>query len=280
MNEDYGNLSKLENDLGSLRSEVEELKRAKSSPWYKNVPTIVSVLALIFSFGTTLVSYQRAAVQDTLGLRSDLRSLLQRLAALPKENLELATQYTNDAAASAFLSGYLNQENSLLARQAAEISRRLPPDQVSSIEYQAIAQALLMSYNVEASVTLFEKATKTADNLNDEVAALRGYANGLFLIGRPEDGRKEYQRALDIFSQYPGYNEYVQVTTHIWTELNWAGAEEGGGFGDRARLHVGNAERLLAKLPAGQGTDQIHGQVVQAKSSLGSTSPAGQIPPG
>jgi len=61
MNED------LEQRVDLMKREIDALQIAvtgQSKPWYKNVSTLLSVTALLFSFGTTFVSYHRANIQD------------------------------------------------------------------------------------------------------------------------------------------------------------------------------------------------------------------------
>ena len=78
-------------NLRTLKDEVDALQIAfdrKDRPWYQDGATIISVLALIFSFGTTWVSSRKADAQDIENQRIELRGLLQRMAELPKQNLE------------------------------------------------------------------------------------------------------------------------------------------------------------------------------------------------
>jgi tetratricopeptide (TPR) repeat protein len=195
--------------------------------------------------------------------------MLQRLALLPKDNFELTRKYADDPGAVGLLSGYINQENSLLSRQAAEVARKLPGDQVSATEYYAIGLALQNSYDINGAMEFMQKAIKTSNYFNDEIAALRTNASLLFLSGQPEAGRVEYQKVLNIFSRYKGYNEFTQISTHIWTELGWAIAEANNNkFMDQAKQHVASAENYLSTLPPGPGTEQLRNQIAQAKSML------------
>ena len=88
-----------------VRNEVLDLKRelnilkVKSDykvPWYKEVPTIVAVLALVFSLGTTFVSYLKASEQEYISSRMELRSIMERLSDLPSRHADLATKYKNN----------------------------------------------------------------------------------------------------------------------------------------------------------------------------------------
>lgn len=271
-------------DLILLKKEVDALQIAihsQRSPWYKSMSTVLSVIALLFSFGTTFVSYKRTQSQDIQNARVELRSLLQRLASLPRESIELTKKYEKtDPAAVASISGFINQENALLARQAAEIAKKLPPESVSGTEYYAIGVALQNAYNVEGAKVSFTKAIDVSTDLNDRVGALRMRANLLFNTGQPDAGRVDYQKALDVFSNFDkaSYNEYTKRSTHIWTELGWAYSEASIGSKDVALQHVANAENYFSGLMASPGVDQLKSQVNQAKKFLtgasGSTTPS------
>lgn len=270
----------LEERVRVIKDEVDALQiniMNQKSPWYKNVPAIISILALCFSFGTTYVSYNRIKAQDIISLRAELRSVLQRLMALPKENFELTKKYTNDPLAIGFLGGYINQENSLLARQAAEIANKLPKDKVSAAEYYAIAMALQASYNVEGAERFLDFALVTSKDFNEEIAILRAKANIFFLSGQPEAGRMEYRKALNIFAKYQGYSDFTQKSTHIWTELNWSISEANIGALELVGQHIAKAEKYVSSLLPGPSTEQLRGQISQTKIQL--TSMKGTINP-
>ena len=144
-------MSELEQKVDLMKREIDALQIAvtgHTTPWYKDVSTILSVVALMFSFGTTFVSYHRTTVQDIQSTRQELRGLLQRLAALPKENVDIYKKYADDSASMNVVGRLKNQEGTLLARQAAELAKKLPRDLVSSTEYYAIAIALQNSYDL------------------------------------------------------------------------------------------------------------------------------------
>lgn len=262
-------IQELSDRLELLGQEVDALQVALMrgrTPWYRDIPTIFSVLALVFSLGTTYVSYKRTETQDILAARAELRALLQRLAALPKENLEITRTYANDAASLNFISGYIGQENSLLARQAAEIAGRLPSRQITSAEYHAISLALWNAGDAMAALPFAEAAARSATEAASAANALRAYGADLFTLGQAERGRAQYQEALNIFAKYPNYNDYFQGYTHILTQLSWANAEASGGFMDLAWQHLEAAESLVASLPTGPSTDQLRQQAEQQRA--------------
>lgn len=266
----------LDQKVDLMKREIDALQIAitgHTKPWYRNVSTILSVIALLFSFSTTYVSYSRTAAQDIQSTRQELRGLLQRLAALPKENVDIGKKYEDDPAARFLISGFINQENALLARQAAELARRLPANTVSGAEYFAVAVALQSAYDLEAAAEFLKYSVKITKDFNTEIAALRMAANLQFIQGHVESGRVEYQRALDIFSKYPDYDPFTRVSTNMWTELAWAFSEASSSI-PLANQHVENAETLLNSLPRSPGVDMLRAQVRQAKEQLVSGIPA------
>lgn len=269
--------------LDMLKGEVDTLRDAvmkPATPWYKNASSIVAISALLFSFGTTYVSYVHTRDQDLQALRTDLRSLLQRMAKLPKENLDIFKKYSDDPASAGQVSGYINQENLLLTGQAAEILKRLPADQVSSTEFQAVAAAMVQSHNTEGATSFYQQAIDLAvaeKSLDVELASRRGKANNLFTDGKPEEGRVEYQQALGVFERRARVDKFTLVAANIMTELNWAGDERNSGFADLARQHFSNAERLVATLPPSPGQTGLRARVRQGKSQLGFALPGDAV---
>ena len=101
-------MSDLEEKFGILKNEVDALQIAitsQNSPWYKNIPVWISIMAPIFSFGTTFVSLKRAENQDIQSKKSELRGMLQRLAILPTTQFELSKKYECDKNAIGFWGG-------------------------------------------------------------------------------------------------------------------------------------------------------------------------------
>lgn len=277
-------------DLLLLKKEVDALRIAtlgQGTPWYKSMSIVLSVVALIFSFGTTFVSYKRTQSQDINDARVELRGLLQRLASLPREHYEITKKYEKiDPLALTSISSTFNQENALLARQAAGIAKKLSSEYVSATEYYAIGVALQNAFNVDGAKEIFTKAIDSSTDLSDRIGALRGRANLLFMIGQPGEGRVDYQRALNVFSdsdfRNTSHNQYTMKSTHVETELGWASSEANIGLIDVALQHVLVAEGHLSGLPASPGVNQLKNQIGQARASFeranGLTIPSGGLP--
>lgn len=270
-----------ENRDWTLEQKVELMKREidgmqadlmnTNRPWFRNASTIIAVIALIFSFGTTYVSYKRTKALEIQSARQELRGLLQRLAALPKENLEAVKKYAGDPAAALLVGGFINQENAMLSRQASEIARRLPSDIVSPTEYYAVAIALQNAYELSGArefLRLSLAAAEARSDFNSEIGALRMMASLHFVTGNPEEGRVEYQRARGIFTRYPNFDQYTKVSTNVWTELSWASSEAVARSPMLVHQHLESASSLLAELAPSPGLDALRAQVDQAKNQF------------
>ena len=241
------------------------------APAWKTVSFWISAIAFVVSVASTGWSTWRANVQETQAARSELRTLLQRLAALPKENVEVQRKYIKDPMAAQTIGGLINQENSILARQAAEIAAKLPKGLVSSTEYYAVAMALESAYELNSTRRLLNLAIETADESSDfssQISAIRALAYLDFITGKPDDGRALYQQARGIFTRYPDFDQYTQVNTNFLTEINWASAEAIGRSPDRVRQHLETADGLLGPLPASPGLDSMRNQLAVARTQF------------
>jgi hypothetical protein len=274
----------LEQKIELMKREVDAIQIAimgQKAPWYRNISTILSIVALCFSFGTTFVSYIRTEKQDIQNTRQELRGLLQRLAVLPKEYVEIEKKYASDQAAMQVIGGLINQESTLLVRQAAELAKKLPKNLVSSTEYYSIAVALQSSYDLVGAAEFLKYTIEAAKDFNTEIAAIRMTAAMHYQRGKPEAGRVEYQRALDIFAKYPEFDPFTRASTNISTELAWTGSEANIGAMNLANLHIESGKSIVNGLPASPGTNNLRAQIAQTEAFLAAGRPndARQVPP-
>lgn len=262
----------LKDELTSLRRRVDRIAedvQATKLPWYKNVATLLSAAALVFSLGSTVVSGWHTQEQDTHNLRTELRGLLQRLAALPKEAIEDTDKYKDNPGALVALGRLKNEENVILARQADEILNRLPKDQVSATDYIAVATALANSSMFDAALVDLKRALVVASPvLNDELGALRNLAMLEMTLGKAGDARTHYQQAADIFGRdpYRGYDQVTKLMANADTEITWADTEMSGGNADLFQQHLNKAEQFANSLPKGGPRDFIMANIAQHRS--------------
>jgi tetratricopeptide (TPR) repeat protein len=260
-------------ELSNLRMTVAlltEKSLAAEVPWYRNVATLISVSALVFSLGTTVVAGWHTQEQDIHNLRTELRGLIQRLVALPKDNVEIFQKYKDDPSVIANLGGPLNMENVILSRQADEILKRLPKDQVSATDYIAVAQALANARIFDAALADFNKALGVASPvLYDELGALRSLGALAMSLGKTGEARAYYQRAADIFGkdEYRGFDQITKSSANVETEIFWAGAERAAGNLDMFQQHLARADQLANDLPKASPSDVLRANIAQLRGA-------------
>jgi hypothetical protein len=243
----------LRSEIDIMRKEIDVLQidsASKNQPWYKDKSTILATAALLFSFGTTGVSYHRTQTQDVQASRQELRGILQRLNAIPRDSLEDSKKYASDPAALDRIGQLFNAENQMLVRQAGEIVRSLPRGKVSATEYYEIGTAMVNAYDLVGAEEFLNSAYSSSKSFNDEVGALRAGASVEFLLGKTGEGRSKFQQALDIFSKYPIYSDSIKAYTNAYTEMQWAAAEANSGQLAVGQQHLDNAQRIIDSRPS------------------------------
>jgi hypothetical protein len=260
-------ISKINKELADLRTAPAKADR----PWYREPSLIISFAALLFSFGTTAVSYIRTSHQDIHDARSELRTLILRLNQLPRENIEFSKKYEDAPLIFGAISGLINAENALIAKQAANVITSIPGN-VSATEYLSVSNALANSALTETAMKLTKLALTVTNDVNDEVGVLRFYGGMLFSTGDLEGGREKFRSALNVFSKYPTTNQFYVETTHALTEMYWAQAESGARQCAYAKSHITQAQSHLSVLPAGSYAN-IKGQVDQMQKLVESCVP-------
>jgi hypothetical protein len=246
----------LEDRVATIKREVDALQvhvMEKAKPWYRQIPVLVSLIvsigALSFSFWTNYKAEDRLDREEEHATRVELRELIQRLQALPKENFDLFRTYNDDPSGQSALSALLNTENLVLTSQAAELIEELDGD-VTATEYYATAQGFYLSDRPAEATKLVEAGLRVAKDPVNEVALLRQDATIRFASGDPEGGRSRWQQAVDVFAKYPDEPQLLVAVTQTYTEIGWAEAELGQGECGAALEHITAAGGHLSGLPA------------------------------
>lgn len=215
-------------------------------PWYRDIGLLIAMFAFLFSLGTTVFSYYQARQQDIHNSQVELRGLIQRLNAIPKDEIDIARTYT-DSSVAAQLSSSLVDENRLLALQADQIISGIP-DSISSSEYIPVALALRNASLFDESGRLVNLAIQRMQNADERVIAYRFQGQLRFASGDIAGGRASFGQALNIFERYPTTSAYYKSTTNALTETDWAQSEALQGQCREASTHQQNAISIAAGL--------------------------------
>jgi tetratricopeptide (TPR) repeat protein len=231
----------------------------KRAHWSRNGPLLIALMSLLFSLGTTAVTYFHTAQQDYQSSRAELRTLLQRIAALPKENLDALKN--TDAGTAYLLSGSINAENILLAKQAQElIDRRLSNQNVTATEYVMLATAFYNSGLLDDSDHELRLAMDAIRDVNDDFAVHNNYGVLQFSAGNLEQGRESFRQALAVGERFPVGAGYI-LWLNAQTELQWTNAELNQKQCAEASNHFHAASGKIAQLPDFTGKTNLSQQV-------------------
>jgi hypothetical protein len=239
-----------QDQLATMKAEIDALQISAlqaERPWYRQASVMIALLALFFSIATTFYSLKRTHEQDVHNAKVELRDLIQRLTAVPVRNLDLDRKYPRDPTARVQASSLLNTENIVLAKQAVDIIDEIPDD-VSSVEYYAVASALAQSGDYGTTRDLYARALASAQDATDFTAAARSLGVTAFSVNDVARGRSAFEQARDVFDRFPTANLYYRTTTNINTEVSWAQAEIVTGNCPGGLDHLGRAETALAPL--------------------------------
>lgn len=245
-----------------LKKEVDSIQiqlAQESGAWYTKPSNIIATFALIFSFGTTIVSSYNTHLEDVRSNRREARILIQRTIKIPIENYDLMQKYKGSGRGES-LSGMINQENILLATQASELLERYP-DSFSSTEYFAVAFALAASNIINKVPFHYEQAIIKAKSSNDYNVAARAYAGFLYAKGNFSEGKKYYSLALKVWDNFPERNLYIINSTDLITLMYWSQAEVGAHNLVEAENKLTQAKQKLSQLDPGPYTDSLKNQL-------------------
>jgi tetratricopeptide (TPR) repeat protein len=240
----------LDERVATMKREIDALQiqmAEKTKPWWKQLsvllPLLVSFGALSFSIWTDQKSDDRIERQQEHETRVELRELIQRLQALPKENFDLAQNYPNNPD----LRVQINTENLVLSRQAAGIIEELDGN-VSATEYLAVSAALVFSSMHAEASELLTQGIAAAQDAAGELYLLRQDALVRFALGDLDGGRSRWAEALDIYEKYPEEIAISVAANSMYTEMSWASAELGQDECPAALRHITAAKERIAEL--------------------------------
>src|SRR3984885_10044781 len=251
-------------DRRLMAVEIRQLEAEKKSRKWSRSDTI-SVCSIAVSAGVAIwalaLTSNRAQDQTRNDLRSELRGMIQRIQAIPKEMNEIATKYPDPNQGQPLIDD-LRLERAEVARQAAKIADRIPTD-VSMIEYEAISRALFdyRSFADEERV-LNDWAQATASSGSSAFPLIHARAQLEFLRGHDENGRSFYRQSLELSAPTPDEQHWQSYLTQI----RWAQSEASRGNRKQVIPHFKDAQAHGEALPAQLQIEAMHGLLVQELS--------------
>ena len=133
----YTGFAKLKEEVNSQQIALARIKR----PWYHNASVMVSVLAFIFSLGTTTFAYFQTRQQRVHDLRTEVRTALLQFNQLAIDALKAEEQYRGNPTFSSLLADRAGGTLAMLAVRISELAMEIP-EHISVKEHLAIATVL------------------------------------------------------------------------------------------------------------------------------------------
>lgn len=235
-----------------MKREVDLLQIEIAKPamsWYRQIPVIVSVAALILSLMTTAYSERRATQQDLHNARVELRELISQNDELTISMSEIASQYKDNPAAQNLAQSSATTSRVILANQAANVLDELGDD-VTATEYLAVGSALFNLGTYDARVSdFYQRGLKLPADVITKTALYRGLANAYFGKGQIEEGRKAFEGALSASSEV----HLTKAFNDGYTQYAWAIAELLARSCVESRNHLQAARQAYDSFEAGGG---------------------------
>lgn len=267
--------------LQLLRDQVDELQvkaAEKKKPWYKQSPSLTSLLALVLSISTAIYSGVQGHRQDVQKKQESLRGIVSALLELSNEQqakLNSPEAQSRSAQEREFIGGMLNNKRMILAEAADNLVRAIPDD-VSSSEYNMLANDKLANGGSATAEEYLKKAVEVSQESLAKMIALRNL--GMFYAQRGpfqsmNAARKQFQDAIDLFPQTPRDDATAYTIGFTW-EM-WGFAELSNNFPEQGREKMANAKKYYNDMAAMNPMRVAALQYLENRLRYFETTPAG-----
>jgi tetratricopeptide (TPR) repeat protein len=247
-------LSRVEDTLQLVRNRVDALQIAadeKKKPWYRQTPSLISVLALLASIATAIYSGVQGKHQDVRQKQDSLRAIVSGL-------IDLAAEYQSKLGSEPakqlsinereFISGMMNTKRMLLDEAADNLVRQVPDD-VSSSEYHFLADGKLTNGGASKAEEYYKKAVTVSQEPLVKMIALRKLA-GFYAQRGPfhsiSEARKRFQEAVDLIPGEPRDDATAYAVGFTWDM--WGAAEFMNEFPEEGRQKMAKARKYYEDL--------------------------------
>lgn len=249
-------LQTYEHELQLVRDQVDELQikaAEKKKPWYKQSPSLTSLLALLLSIITAIYSGVQGHRQDVQKKQESLRGIISSLMDLSNEQQSRLGSVESQKLSPQereFISGMLNSKRMILAEAADNLVRDIP-DAVSSSEYNILANDKLSNGGAARAEEYLKKAVSVSQDPLAKMIALRNLAYFYSQRGpfqSMNETRRNFQAAVDQVSGEPRDDATAYTVGFTW-EM-WGMAELTNNFPTEAQRKIENARKYYGELSA------------------------------
>jgi tetratricopeptide (TPR) repeat protein len=183
--------------------------------------TIISVIALVVSIGSTLFGFRRQKRQMQTTIRDQLSGVAQDLIQALADNEELLGTPPNQQ------DSVFHRRNSSMQQKLAALSGQASalvneaPEIVYDVEYSVLAQALEYVGDLPEAERCWKEAVRISRSHYYTIVFKRGYGAFLIRQGEQQRGRATFEEALAIWSNTTDFNKLTNGFTYQF----WGSAE-------------------------------------------------------
>ncbi|MDQ6765995.1 MAG: hypothetical protein M3Z22_07850 [Verrucomicrobiota bacterium] len=223
-------------------------------PWYRQVPSLPSLLALLLSISTAIYSGIQGHKQDVQKKQESLRGIIAGMIELQGEfqsKLNSADAQKLTTREREFLGGMLNSKRMLLGEAADNLVRDIPKA-VSSSEYNILANDKLSNGGAATAELYFRGAVAVSQDPLTKMIALRSLAMFYAQQGPFQSigtARKDFQDATECIAGEPRDDATAYTLGFTW-EM-WGTAEYTNGFPEEAQRKIANARKYYGDMSQG-----------------------------
>jgi tetratricopeptide (TPR) repeat protein len=247
-------MKEIEDRLTLVRDEVDILQTAaaeKKKPWFRQTPSLASVLALLVSIGTAVYSAIERQRQDVEQKHNALRGLVSELLDLSGESqtkLASAESQKLTPQEREFIGAMINNKRMVIAEAADNLVRQIP-DTVTSAEYSFLATDKLRNGSATKAEEYLNRAVKVSGDPLAKMIALRNL--GYFYAQRGprqnmDEARKNFQQAVAVLGGEPRDDASAYTLGFTW-EM-WGAAEYGNNYPNEGAQKLERARKYYNDL--------------------------------
>jgi tetratricopeptide (TPR) repeat protein len=190
-------------DLKLLRDQIDllQVSGASKTPWYRQIPLLISLCALALSILTFFVSQQRLRQEEIRSKKTELRTTLLELVSF-QEAFNTKVRPIKDPRERGEASSILNSKRNLQLENAQSIAGQIA-QHVSSPEYTILAYEMAKQSDFQRAEQYFTAATKLKQADILKAAALRSLGEFYFQPTPSKDiqkGRRFFNEALQLLT--------------------------------------------------------------------------------
>jgi tetratricopeptide (TPR) repeat protein len=251
----------VEEGLGSLlaieRSRLEA--ETKRTPWWKNITTLIAVLAFVLSGFSTWETVRYNKSESQTADRQNLVTLVDQLAQEPQSYAQLSAAYKSQPTLQSTLLSSLLTSKAVQAEEAGQIIDSLHGN-VSSSAAREVASSFLDLGSLKPALHYATIALARAPDADLRADVLRQRAKIEFETQQVARGVADYRAAYVAETVPGGYTQYTINENHVFTDTYAFSLELNAGRCTQAIALYNAAVRLTPRVrsnPTTYQSDQV-----------------------